>query len=510
MRGRSLGAFIGFGAALFALRPVGPVERVLGLVLLPVRVVAPLGTLSTPFAGTFDEPLDPETLAQEAVLSLQLERAVLRSAWPQHSTIPAGVVAIPGEVDARQGTKRDHIMVRVRDDASIRLDHPVVAGDVYVGRVERIPHRQPAPDNPGTFTRWMRRLKLASPPVRPPRNVVEVALITGASERVGGVVPKDQDGRSCRLVAGGLSPRNDRTWLAVHNPESRATRSGSVVVQEPFSRVNGFDSLAEGFLIGELKEEPYQREGESFQRPIIGIQPPVDFASGLNQVLVLTDGAAPTSGTAATSAATRAQREAAGATAVPVLESARWLSVRLFAYGDTAPWRSTARLHLGSRSGVRAGAAVVSGVRLAGRIARCDEAGSTVALVDDPGFEVDVLAQAISDPDSEPLVLGRIRSVGRARNVIRFEWRPEGGSLHGEWSARHADDDGVDVRLWTGSGLVATPRGLLLGTTRLPLELPPEESVYLDLVETGSVGEELFVHAGARERDLDSRGEGER
>jgi hypothetical protein len=501
MRGRSLGVIVGFGAAILALRPIGPVQTLLGLALLPARVVAPIGGLSVPFAGAFDEASDEKSAAHEVELSLSLERAILRSAWPQDRRIPAGSVPIPGEVDARQGIKHDHIMVRVEDASRIRVGHPVVAGDVYVGRVVRIPFRQPFTDRPGMAERLVRRLGLSSPPPRPPKNVVEVALITGAPERVGALVPMDQDNLPCRLVVGGLAPRKDRLMLAMHNPESRATRSGEVVVQEPFGRIDGFDSLAEGFLIGELVQETYQPEGQPRPRTIRGVLPPVDFQSGLNQVLVLTDAAEGRRGGAS---ATPPGRAGAGAKAVPVLQGSRWLPVRLFGFGDTSPWRSTGRLNLGKRSGLRRGAAVITGVRLVGRIARLEPSGSTVSFLGDRGFEVDVLAQAVADPDGEPLVLGRIRSVGRVGDVLRFRWKPQGSSLRAEWCARYTKKDAggtadpaasVDVRLWTGSGLVGTPRGLLVGRTELPVELQEGATeLDLDLTETGSAGEDLFVH----------------
>ena len=56
----------------------------------------------------------------------------------------------------------------------------------------------------------------------------------------------------------------------------------------------------------------------------------------------------------------------------------------------------------------------------------------------------------------------------------------------------------VDVRFWTGSGLVGTPRGLLVGRTKLPLELPEGmDEVVLELTETGSAGGSLSVHVGS-------------
>lgn len=498
MRARTWCAVLGMGSAFLALRPVGPLDRLVGLVALPTRVLAPTGILSVPFARLGSGAVPEDVRGQEADLSLRLERAVLRSAWPESVEISAGVVPVPGEVDARKGVRRDHITVRVIDAGPIRIDHPVVAGDVYVGRVERIPHRQPTPDRPGFLDRMLRRLGLSRPPASPPKDIIEVALITGADERVGALIPRDQDDRRCRLVVGGLSPRRDRVWLAAHNPESRATVSGNVLVKEPFGRVNGFDSLAEGFALGELKVEPYLPEGDTVTRDVLGVEPPLDFEAGLNQVLVLTD----TQDVAAVRArgVLPSDRAGAGALAVPVRQSQRWLPVRLFGVGDTSPWRSSARLDLGRRSGLVRGAAVVDGVRLVGRVARSDAAGSTVAWLDDPGFAVDVMAQALDDPDGEPLVLGRVSMTGRTSDRLEVLWSPANQERYAAWwdAARKGDAELVPVRLWTGSGMVGTPRGLLVGQAALPRLGPTSELAEQRLSVSGFGGRrsELFAWAG--------------
>ena len=462
LRGRTAGATVGLAAAFLSLKPVGPLDRLLNLALLPTRVVASVGVVPSAIFAGGSRTSDAEAEAERR-LSIRLERAVLASAWPLTSRIPPSAAPIPGEVDARQGARRDYIMVRVTDATAVMPGHPVIAGDAYVGYVERIPWRQPIRDDPGILERFARRVGLSSPPQRPSRDLVEVALITGSNARVGAIIPRDQDGQSCRLVVGGLFPRSDRIWLSAHNPESRATLAGEVFVHELFERVNGFDSLAEGFPIGELRREEYSADGSNIADEIIGIQPLVDFESGLNQVLIL----APGSGGGAQRSYTSGEG-AADELAIPVLEDGGWIDARLLSPCGTTPWRSSLRIAEGSRAGIRPGAALVEGVRLLGRVDRADSGGSTVALLDDPGFEIAVIAQSELEPDSAPLVLGAIRHDGAPDGAPRFTWKPEGGSLHAKWIARHGDADGAPVVLWTGSGMAGVPRGLLVGRTVLP------------------------------------------
>ena len=476
VRTRSLGLGIALGAAVLALRPIGPVEKLLDLATIPSRFGAPLGAPSVMVAsarGASSSGSDEKRLAMETAMSVQLERAVLRSAWPDVTPFRPGIQPVPGEVDARFGRSRDVIRVRVHDPSRIRVGQPVVAGDVYIGQVTRVSFREPPRDDPGVLESLMRKLRLASAPARPPQDAVDVALITGADQRVGGLVLEGQDGRPCRLVVGGLAWPPDRIWLAVHTPESRSTLQGRVIVNEPQGLASGFDSLAEGFLLGELQTDYVRREGAGFIHEVKGVDAPLDFASGLNQVLILTR-------------AEKGQRvdlEAGRelASIVPVLGDGGWTPARLLSVGDTNPWRSTYRISVGRTSGAREGAAVVDGVRLLGRVVRPDRLSASVAAVDDPGFQVSVLAQCVDAPEAAPLAMGNLVSEGRApEGGILFRWSPESGTREPEWMSSRDPGEAIEVVLWTGSGMLRVPRGLRLGRTTLRRPGRPEAAESAD------------------------------
>ncbi|MEC7231877.1 MAG: hypothetical protein VXW31_02955, partial [Planctomycetota bacterium] len=373
-------------SALLALRPFGPMDRLADLVTLPSRAAAPLGlpaTLVTEFRAPKESGADETRLAGESELSVQLEEAVLFSAWPTEVELRPDVKPVVGEVDARLGRSRDVIRVRVADPKRVELGQPVVAGDVYIGRVSRIPFREPSADDPGLLERLMRALRLSSPPLEPPRDAVDVALVTGADQRVGGLVLEDQEGNSCALVVGGLAWRpDDVVWLAIHAPERRSTSQGVVEVSEPLGLDEDFGVLGEGFKIGRLRAAEVARPDTdsewAFMRPlngaeddsrasrselmtrrIVGIQSYIDFR-GINQVLVLapSEGAEPVDHDR--------MREEMPLT--PVLQDGGWGGARLLVTGDAVPWRSTLRVDRGTRDGLEVGAALVEGVRLAGRV----------------------------------------------------------------------------------------------------------------------------------------------
>lgn len=393
-------------------------------------------------------------------MSARLERAVLRSAWPDVTPFRAGVVPVPGEVDARFGRSRDVIRVRVPDPSRIRVGQPVVAGDVYIGEVIRVSFRERPTDGSGLLRGLARKLRLTSARSLPPRDAVDVALITGGTQRVGGLVPKGQDGRPCRMVVGGLAWPQDRVWLAVHTPESRATTGGTVIVNEPQGLASGFDSLAEGFLLGELRTDYVRRDGAGFVHEVKGVEAPLDFDSGLNQVLILTRAG---EGPAVDLTALRAN-----ASVIPVLGDGGWAPARLLAVGDTNAWRSTCQISAGRGAGVRDGAAVVDGHRILGRVVRPSRLSACVATLDDPGLTMSALAQCVSAPDASPLAMGSIVSEGRAREGgIAFRWIPDPGTREPDWMSSHGPDEPIEVVLWTGSGMVNVPRGLRIGRTSI-------------------------------------------
>ncbi len=498
MRTRRLGWTIAAGAALLSLRPVGPFERVADLALVPARVLGFLGAPSLLWtggergeAGGASETLAAETLAAERELSAQLELAILRSAEPTEVPWPIrGVVPIPGEVDVSEKVNRDRISLRVADPGPIERGQAVVAGDVFVGTVEKVPVREPYRDRPGLLEKFLRRIGLSSPPVPPPRDLVIVRMITDPAARVGARI-EEADGRSeCRMVVGGLERLEDRVWLAVHNPESQNRFTGRVVVHEAAAAVDSADSVASGFLLGDLRRTTIAATERTPRRQVIGVDPLLDFEAGLNQVLVLTPGLGP--------GAVDPRR----ADIVGVLESTGWRHVDMASLGDLCPWRSTGRLDVGRNVGVRAGAAVVDGVRLVGRVARSDQIGATVALLDDPGFRVTALAQPADAPEATPLVLGELVSAGcdgSGRPTVR--WSPASGSRHDEWIERHSEGSGeVEVLLWTGSGMRRVPRGLLLGRTSLRAPGEPGElggELVMVLEGSGDPGARLQVRTGS-------------
>lgn len=460
MHTRTVGGMLAAAAGVLALHPVGPLERAADLFLIPARLVAPLGAPARVVAAGPSASTGRRAVSQEAALSLRLERAIRASAMPDdEGLIGLDVVPVAGEVDARVGANPDHIAVRVTDPAPIEAGQPVVSGDAYVGTVERVATSRAPAARASLLERIGRRLGLVGPPVAPEPDIVVVRLVTDPEARVGGRVEEDGERPVCRLVVGGLAPRPDRVWLAVHNPESRATRSGLVRVHEPLDVVESYDRLAEGFVLGELAVERLRPRGEVVERDVLGVVPRVDFESGLNQVLVLTDDPF---GSGAPSLESDV---------VPVLEAKGWTPARATSIGDASPWRRTARIDLGRGAGVRAGAAVVDGVRLVGRVARGDRRGASVALLDDPGFRVKVIAQSVQDPDAPPLVLGDLESRGRdADGRIAFEGRPRSDGWPAAWLGRY----GSEVRLFTGSGMARVPRGLLLGRSRI-VRLPSDE-----------------------------------
>ena len=491
MRTRRLGWTIAAGAALVSLRPVGPFERVADLALVPARVIGVLGAPSLLWArGDTGKGAggSPDALAAERELSAQLELAILRSAEPTEVPWPIrGVVPIPGEVDVSEKVNRDRISLRVSDPGPIERGQAVVAGDVFVGTVEKIPVREPYRDRPGLLEKILRRMGLSSPPVPPPRDLVIVRMITDPSARVGARIQEIDGQPECRMVVGGLERLDDRVWLAVHNPESQNRFTGRVVVHEAAAAVDSADSTASGFLLGDLRRATVAATERTPRRQVMGVDPLLDFEAGLNQVLVLTAGRG------------RGTVDPRRSDIVGVLESTGWRHVDMASLGDLCPWRSTGRLDVGRNVGVWAGAAVVDGVRLVGRVSRSDQIGATVALLDDPGFRVTALAQPAGDPGATPLVLGELVSSGcNGRGQVTVRWRPASGSRYGEWIERHSEGGGeVEVLLWTGSGMRRVPRGLLLGRTSLQAPGEPGGELVMALEGSGDPGAKLQVRTGS-------------
>lgn len=432
--------------ALLALRPVPLVEAGLDWLLIPARglaeLSAPLGWFQSRDALAAD-PQRKRVRELERERHELLERVVLDSAQPSDPRLVErlGELSwIRAEVVERHAREPDRIVIRVEDASFLRHGQPVVSGDSFVGTVDL---------RAGDAQRLRQRL-------------VDVRLITERDARIGARVerpPSDPAGSqtlvgsadpaASRMVVGGLAPRQ-RLRLDVHNPSDRTVHSGRVVVDEPDPRA-GLTYLAHGFLLGELVNEPYLAQDAAPGEParmVLGVAPRLDYATGLYQVLVL------------------AERDTAPPSSdvpkVDVLDDGGWLPARLYLRGETSPWREGRKLALGRRHGVRIGAALASGTRLAGRVMRAGLWTADVALVGDLGFAIPVVALLHSAEPPVPHVLGRLVGFGRqVGGVVRFRWSA---------TLELSPDLGpaVQATLWTGSGEAGVPRGLLLGEALLP------------------------------------------
>ena len=492
-------------SALLALRPFGSTDQLADLVTLPSRAAAPLGfpaTLMTELRAPRVSGADALQLADEARFSVQLEHAVLRSAWPTDPDLPRdNVDPVPGEVDARLGRKKDTIKVRVADPDRVELGQPVVAGDVYIGRVSRIPFREPL-DDPEPLERLMRALRLSAPPLAPPRDAVHVALVTGNDQRVGGLVEEGEEGLSYAVVVGGVTGGpEESTWLAIHAPERRSTSRGVVKVSEPLGLRDSFEALSEGFRIGVLRRDEVERSDGFGTQEILGIQPFIDFEEGINQVLVLarSEGDEPVNH----------EERRKGGSVKRVLEDGGWGGAKLLVNGDVVPWRSTLRIDRGTRDGLEVGAALVEGVRLAGRVSDPGAMTSAVASVFDPGFSINVLAQSVLARSEDgryapPLAMGKLTSEGRAGDgSLLLRWDPDRGTAWRRWAESMSESGearDTEVILWTGSGMKQVPRGLRIGRVTLPSgpgpSSDPEEGYLLRVSETASLRGPFEVRLG--------------
>jgi hypothetical protein len=464
-RTRTIGFVMAVASGALALRPVAPLERVLDLALLPGRVLAalamPLGALAAregPEARALRATRDEADLEAHRAL----EARVRRAAWPDDGFLGPHIGAVQAEVIGHADDELDLLRLAVSEPERVQVGQPVVAGDAYVGHVSRIPGREPPPPAPrGLLERVARRLGLGARVAEHAANVVFVELVTAREARIGARIDEAADGEASRVVVGGLAPLPGAPFLAVHNPE-RSTARGVVRVHEPESLSNVLSVLADTFRIGELCTRAAPIEGADFTRELLGVDPFLDYEAGLHQVLVLTaDGV----------------QERTPARARTVLTDGNWLDARFIVRSEPAPWRAGRKLDRGRRHGVEAGAAVVSGARLVGRVARAGLVTSDVVLPGDVGFTFSALAEptaaagtgpAENGAGRAPLVLGRFVSRGREPGgALRFAWRPQrslGGSDAGDGPVPM-----LEVTLWTGSGEPGVPRGLLVGTALLPL-----------------------------------------
>ena len=407
-----------------ALRPSPRLERAIDLALAPARVLAelaaPLRLVRARQARAAEAALR-EREPDDYQVRLRLFADQARFTLPERPELRLGRSFVHAEVVGR-GASLDQIVIRPESGtcAGILPGMPVVSGDVYVGRVAEV-----GGDPPGLAT---------------------VDLVTGGGFHVGAVLaaPAAETGglarAAARMVVGGSLPRARGVGilLAVHNPERRSLAEGEVRVQEGGGALEAFHREAEGFELGRLVDL-----GEGLHV----VEPSIDYRAGLFQVVVVRPA------------------DPAGLAEPPpadVLFDGAWLAARATGCGEPTPGREGLAIGSGSWNGVREGAAVVSGVRLVGRVAHAGLFGAGVATLGDPGLTVPVLARV--EGRERPLPLGRLVSLGRDAGDVLFAWD---AVEHLEPSLA-ADGAPAHAQLFTASSERLVPRGLVLGEADLP------------------------------------------
>jgi rod shape-determining protein MreC len=265
-------------------------------------------------------------------------------------------------------------------------------------------------------------------------------------ESLRALVPEDP---GVALTVGGVAVGPRRvgepvTWLSAHDP-SRARGilaelplAGPLVVHEWLTELDPYAALAEGFGLGRLLAEGHQQDRR--------VEPLLDFLHGLYHVTIL------------------APPDPSLPPPEPPphpLADEDWVRARSWAPGEPQRGRRTLQLDVGSASGVALGSAVVHGARLVGRVCALLPRSSEVALIDDPGLSLPVAAAFLDEPERTPRVLGRLTALGRdpETGLPLLHWRD---ALPLELAGFPAGEP-VRLRLFTGTGEIGLPAGLLLG-----------------------------------------------
>jgi cell shape-determining protein MreC len=454
--------------AVLSVRPIPMVNSVLDLLFTPTRfiaeLVAPLSWVRASEVQAAELSIDKvaRTVRGSAARLLSEEQ---RSALPTLPGLRTGRRRVHGEVIRRTLGNKDRIEVRVATTEGIVPDLPVVTGNHYIGRVARLDGEDP--------------------------NLIHVDLVTGKGFFVGAAVQRldwrgESMGQPVPFVAGGLVNAQDadaeQLHLALHHPILRGQDKGRVFVSESGEFDEVLAALSHGFLLGELQS---YREGPDSVG--LRIQSPLDFKSGLFQVIVLT---AETAG------------EEARMLELDTFVSGNWLAARALTRGDVTPTREGRRLSKGSMAGISTGRAVALGAHLVGRVGEVSSLSCDLLGLGDPGIRLAVLAKI--DGESVPRPMGEIVSLGRSR---------EDGSLAFRWTCRIDLEPAMSgellyAELYTGSGEDGVPRGLFIGWAALPTERATHE---IKVMQDSAVQElnHVFVWTGA-ERARGRRGAGTR
>lgn len=405
--------------AVLALRPASPAERALEALLTPVRLLSelawPVGLLRRREVVAAERQV-AELYPREVRERRELGAEQLRFVLPDRPDLLAGRDYVVAEVVRRLPRDADRLEVRVLLEggpavAGLAPGMPAVVGNDYVGRISAL-----------TATGAV------------------VDLVTRSDGFVGGRL--DGPRGPARMVVGSVRPRgeSDERLLAVTSPERAVLEPGEVVVDDALSGAP-YAELSRGFDLGTLVVVDDQREERTY-----AVRSPVNFAGGIFQLALVHPGDASGGGLRAK--------------VTDPLEDGRWLAARALSSGDPLGLREGVVLGAGSLQGVAAGAAVVAGTRLVGRVVRAGPLTCGAGLLGDPGLALPVAA-SIAGSD-EPLVLGWLVSLGRAGaspGHVLFHWQ-EG------WPADAPDlggADGVRARLYTGAGATGVPPWLVIG-----------------------------------------------
>ncbi|MFT7667400.1 MAG: cell shape-determining protein MreC [Planctomycetota bacterium] len=417
--------------AVLSLRPIPLIAGGIELLFVPTRLiaelVAPLAWLRSSEVRAAEERIDLEAriVRGAAEILLEVEQA---SALPTRLELRVGRRMIHGEVIRRSRGNLDRVEVRVASTAGIVPGLPVITGDYYVGRVAELD----AQDS----------------------SMIRVDLVTARGFYVGAAAGRrdwqgELIGSEVEFVVGGLAKTSadDQLYLELHNPTLRGIKTGEVTVSEPADMDAELAKLSRGFLLGELRTVTLPKGAKL---PLI--QSPLDFASGLFQLIVL---------------APESDLPEAEVLELDTFVAENWIPVSTITRGDITATREGRRLSGGSLAGLKKGQALALGARLVGRVGETGFLTADLLSLGDVGLRLAVLAEI--EGEEAPRPLGELISLGRDR---------KDGSLRFQWTCRidlgkGSEGERLQADLYTGSGEDGVPRGLYIGSTELPTTREP-------------------------------------
>ena len=424
---------------VLAVRPVSQVDETVELVLSPLRA---LGESAVPLVwanGRSVRGAESTESGRAAEYSMEAEllgKELLQLARPTNPKLVSGRDLVPAVVIGRDTKNSDLLFVRVTDTTALEPNLPVVHGNTYVGRIAEVDHV---------------RLEVA------------IDLVTGPGFAVGARLLQSPTTKPIWMAVGGvfaekkLSERSvERLALVVRNPSDREAPGGPVVVGELLANIDPFAELAEGYTLGTLDELVSTEE-----RKLLA---DIDYGAGIFHVHILCP---------------EGSRQGAVDELELAISDPDWRPARRLSVGDPSSWRGGIKLAVGREAGVEPGAALISNLRLVGRVERAGEWASDVRLLSDPGLSLVAVARLQDEP--EPLVLGRLISLGvdETGEWIRFRWEAVVGVGLDTFESAV-----LNARVFTGAGEAGLPAGLFIGDARLSRAVDPEVGAPLVFVRT--------------------------